>query len=50
MKAAIAFFVMFLLGGIAHATTWAPSKKTDPLSGEQVAAFEIVSYGSYIYG
>lgn len=46
----IAFALIgFLLAGTAEATTWAPSQKTDPLTGEKVPAHEIMSYGGYIY-
>lgn len=46
----IAFHLMVLLiAGTAFATTWGQSDKTDPLSGEKVTAYEIRSYGSYIY-
>jgi tetratricopeptide (TPR) repeat protein len=41
--------MLLLLTGIVHATTWKPSEKTDPLTGEKVPAWEIMSYGSYIY-
>jgi tetratricopeptide (TPR) repeat protein len=49
MKAATVFLVTLLLGGPTFATTWAPSEKTDPLTGEKVSAQEIMSYDSYIY-
>jgi tetratricopeptide (TPR) repeat protein len=42
-------FLAFMIGGTVHATTWAPSEKTDPLTGDKVAARKIMSYGSYIY-
>lgn len=46
----IAYLLMaLLLTGIAHATTWESSKKTDPLTNEIVPAQEIMSSGSYIY-
>lgn len=38
-----------MLGSSALATTWAPSEQTDPLSGEKVPSYEIMSYGNYIY-
>lgn len=40
---------LLLIAGTVRATTWAPSEKTDPLTGEKVAAWAIMSYGSYIY-
>ncbi len=40
---------LLLIAGTARATTWAPTEKTDPLTGEKVAAWAIMSYGSYIY-
>ena len=49
MKAATAVLLALLLGGSALATTWAPSEKTDPLTGEKVPAQTIMSYGGYIY-
>ncbi len=39
----------FLIAGTVHATTWAPSEKTDPLTGEKVSSQNIMSYGGYIY-
>jgi tetratricopeptide (TPR) repeat protein len=38
-----------LLLGTANATTWFPSQKIDPITGEEVTVQEIKSYGSYIY-
>jgi uncharacterized protein (DUF2225 family) len=49
MKLTAALTVALLLSGIAFATTWAPSEKTDPLTGEKVPSQGIMSYGSYIY-
>lgn len=49
MKRTATALTLFLLGGVALATTWAPSEKTDPLTGEKVPAQEIMSCGSYIY-
>jgi len=49
MKTAAAILVTLFLGSSALATTWAPSQKTDPLTGKKVPAQEIMSYGSYIY-
>ena len=49
MNRIISLVMLLLLTGIVHATTWKPSEKTDPLTGEKVPAWEIMSYGSYIY-
>ncbi|MGI5869404.1 MAG: DUF2225 domain-containing protein [Kiritimatiellia bacterium] len=50
MKRMLTALTFFLFGGVVFATTWVPSTKTDPLSGEPVRSHEIVSFGSYIYG
>jgi hypothetical protein len=44
-----ALFALIALCNPLFATLWAPSEKTDPLTAEKVAGWEIVSYGSYIY-
>jgi tetratricopeptide (TPR) repeat protein len=49
MKSTSIALAFLLLCAIALATTWAPSEKTDPLTGEKVPSKEIVTYGSYIY-
>ncbi len=49
MKRTAIAIIFFLISGVALATRWAPSEKTDPLTGEKVPAREIMSYGSYIY-
>jgi hypothetical protein len=48
MTRIVSLFVLLQTVG-ALATTWAPSEKTDPLSGEKVPAEEIMTAGSYIY-
>ncbi len=49
MRRATFGWIALLVAGAAQATTFAPSQKTDPLTGEKVASNEIMSYGSYIY-
>ena len=49
LKRIVTVITLLLFGGIVFATTWAPSKKTDPITGKKVPAKEIASYGSYIY-
>lgn len=49
MKRAVTALTLLLIGEIALATTWAPSEKTDPMTGEKIPCKEIMSYGSYIY-
>ena len=49
MTRIISLAVLLLVAGTSHATTWARVEKTDPLSGEKVPAYGIMSYGSYIY-
>ena len=49
MKRSALVLAVLLLGGVALATTWVPSEKTDPMTGEKVPSQEIMSYGTYIY-
>ena len=43
-------FILFaLLAGTMHATTWQPSKLTDPINGKRVSSWALASYGSYVY-
>ena len=49
MRRVIGILVPLFITVTVYATTWAPSEKTDPLTGEKVAAHEIASYGSYIF-
>ncbi len=41
--------LLLLSAGAARATTWGRTQLTDPLTGKKVDAFEVMSYGSYIY-
>lgn len=48
MKTTTAVLTTLVVGVAALATTWIPSEKTDPLTGEKVFSWEIASYGDYV--
>lgn len=49
MRLSAVVLAVLLFGGVALATTWAPSEKSDPMTGEKVSSQDIMSYGGYIY-
>lgn len=49
MKRILCIPALLLVACTAYATTWGPSSKIDPLTGEKISAHEIRSYGSYVY-
>ena len=49
MKQVVWICCFFLFVGTAHAITWGPVEKTDPVTGDKVTVQEPDSYGGYIY-